>query len=72
MASASTRLGDKRADDRARGFDVSDETCALTSDDEECIFIAGCDGLVEFGEYWRRIELDLVCSRFPALDELGA
>jgi hypothetical protein len=30
-----SRLGDKRADDRARGFDVSDETCALTSDDEE-------------------------------------
>ena len=58
-----SRLGDERAHNRARGFDVSDEACALTADNEKCFFVAGRDGLVQFGEHWCRVDLDLVRSR---------
>src|SRR5690348_9087577 len=67
-----SRLGDERAHDRGNGFDVSDEACALTADNEKCFSVAGGDGFVEFGEDWCRVDLDLVRSRLPALDELGA
>lgn len=66
------RLGDERAHNRAGGFDASDEAGALPAHNEKCFFVAGRDGLVEFGEHGRRVDLDLVCSCLPTLDELGA
>ena len=67
-----SRLGDEHANDRAHRFDASDEARALTADNEKCFLVAGRHGLVQFGEYWCRVDLDLARSRLPAFDELGA
>jgi hypothetical protein len=56
------RLGDKSADDRARGLDAPDEPRTLAANNEQCFSLTGRNGLVEFGEHWCRVDLDLVYS----------
>ena len=66
------RLGDKSADDRARGFDAPDEPRTLAPNNEQRFSLTGHNGLVEFGEHWCRVDLDFVYSRLPTFNEFGS